>query len=47
MIIMSDYTTISVKKDTKERLKDLMKKSDEYDSFLNDLMDQWMAAHDI
>ncbi|KYC46686.1 MAG: hypothetical protein AMQ22_02076 [Candidatus Methanofastidiosum methylothiophilum] len=41
MIIMSRYTTISVKPKTLLRLKDVMKKSDDYDSFINKLIDKW------
>jgi hypothetical protein len=43
---MSDYTTISIKKETKERLTSLMTKSDEYDPFLNKLIDFWEEEHD-
>jgi hypothetical protein len=42
----SDYTTISVKKDTKKRLTNIMGKSDEYDPFLNKLIDQWEKNHE-
>ena len=44
---MSGYTTISVKKETKQRLTKLMTKEDEYDPFLNKLMDKWEEKHDI
>lgn len=33
------WTTISLKKDTKRRLEDLMHKSDNYDPFINKLID--------
>jgi hypothetical protein len=38
---MSEYTTLSIKKDTKKRLTSIMTKSDEYDPFLNKLIDFW------
>ena len=41
IIMVTDYTTISVKKSTKKRLTKLMTKEDEYDPFLNKLMDKW------
>ncbi len=41
MIIMSKYTTISVKEETKKRLTHLMSKKDEYDPFLDKLIEFW------
>ncbi len=46
MITMSKYTTISVKEETKERLTSIMSKKDEYDPFLNKLIDFWEKNHD-
>lgn len=46
MIIMSGYTTISVKKEVKKRLISLMTKEDEFSPFLSKLMDKWEKNHD-
>lgn len=43
MIIMLEYTTVSVKKETKKRLISIMSKEDEYDPFLNKLIDCYEA----
>ncbi len=42
---MSDYTTITIKKNTKKRLALIMNKNYEYDPFINKLLDLWEKEH--